>query len=122
MGYGRCCRGPLAAPRRLPRFLLLACRTPNPKPLSSSASSAPPTTARVREDNDLTRRLLRLRFRPPSGAAAAAVERWARERGHVSQPELRRAIVQLRGTRRYEHALEVSTSPLVWVLQALVLV
>jgi hypothetical protein len=109
--------------RRLTGFLLLACRTPNPKPLSSSSSTAPPTTARVREDNDLTRRLLRLRFRPPSGAAAAAVERWARERGHVSQPELRRAIVQLRGTRRYEHALEVSSPPLVgWVLQALVLV
>ncbi|OEL33660.1 Pentatricopeptide repeat-containing protein [Dichanthelium oligosanthes] len=94
---------------RLASFLLLASRTPNPKFLSSSASSAPPTIARAREreDDDLSRRLLRLRFRPPRGGAAAAVERWARVRGHVSQPELRRVIAQLRGARRYEHALEV---------------
>ncbi|CAL4967438.1 unnamed protein product [Urochloa decumbens] len=97
---------------RLAGFLLLASRAPNPKPLSSSAfssscSSAAPATARVREDGLLSRRLLRLHVRPPRGAAAAAVERWAQERGHVSQPELRRAIAQLRSARRYEHALEV---------------
>jgi hypothetical protein len=95
-------------------LLHLASRTPNPKPLSSSAfssssSSSPPPTARVRED-DLSRHLLRLRFRPPRGAAAAAVERWAQVRGRVSRLELRRAIVQLRGARRYEHALEVGSS------------
>ncbi|CAN6245765.1 unnamed protein product [Urochloa humidicola] len=92
---------------RFAGFLLLASRTPNPKPLSSSSSSGAPTTARVREDGILSRRLLRLHFRPPRGEAAAAVERWAQERGHVSHPELRRAIAQLRGARRYEHALEV---------------
>ncbi|CAN6233092.1 unnamed protein product [Urochloa humidicola] len=92
---------------RLAGFLLLASRAPNPKPLSSSSSSAAPTTAPIRDDGIISRRLLRLRSRPPRGAAAAAVERWAQERGHVSHPELRRAIAKLRGARRYEHALEV---------------
>ncbi|WVZ73295.1 hypothetical protein U9M48_021621 [Paspalum notatum var. saurae] len=93
-------------------LLLLASRTPNPKPLSSafsSSSSGPAAAARIRADEDglLSRRLLRLRFGPPRGAAADAVESWARERRHVSQPELRRAIVRLRRARRYEHALEI---------------
>ena len=95
----------------------LASRTrPNPKPhlsfaFSSSTISAPLAADRVREDESglLSRRLLRLRFRSPRGAAAAAIERWARERVHISQPELRRAIVMLRRARRYEHALEVSS-------------
>ncbi|XP_062221701.1 pentatricopeptide repeat-containing protein At5g27460 [Phragmites australis] len=94
---------------RLAGLLLLASRT-NPKSLpsfSSSSSSGPSKTARVREDDLLSRRLLRLHFRPPRGGAAAAVERWARERGHVSQPELRHAVAQLRRARRYEHALEI---------------
>ncbi|GJM87132.1 hypothetical protein PR202_ga03056 [Eleusine coracana subsp. coracana] len=89
--------------------LLFASRT-NPKPLSSSSfSSAPPATASVREDDLLSRCLLRLR--PRGGAAAAAVERWAREQGPVSQPELCHAIGQLRRARRYEHALEIRGLP-----------
>ncbi|KAG8060552.1 hypothetical protein GUJ93_ZPchr0002g25758 [Zizania palustris] len=59
------------------------------------------------DDGDLLRWLLRIpRTR---GLAAAAVERWAQERGHVSQPELRRAIVRFLRARRYEHALEISS-------------
>ncbi|KAF8730112.1 hypothetical protein HU200_017081 [Digitaria exilis] len=82
---------------------LLASRTPNPNPFSSATA---PTTARVLQD-DLSRRLLRIRFRAPRGTAAAAVERWAGKRDHVSLPELRSAISLLRSARRYERALEV---------------
>ncbi|XP_066319760.1 pentatricopeptide repeat-containing protein At5g27460-like [Miscanthus floridulus] len=106
-----------AVPLRLAGLLGLglASRTrPNPKPhlscaFFSSTISAPLAADRVREDESglLSRRLLRLRFRSPRGAAAAAIERWARERVHISQPELRRAIAMLRRARRYEHALEI---------------
>ncbi|TVU27894.1 hypothetical protein EJB05_19395 [Eragrostis curvula] len=102
----------MATAARRARFvgvLLFASRR-NPKPLSSSSSfsstSAAPASSCDHEGDRLSRRLLRLRL-PRGGAAAAAVEKWAQERGHVSQPELRHAIAQLRRARRYEHALEV---------------
>jgi hypothetical protein len=102
--------GMAAAARRarLAGVLLFASRT-NPKPLSSSFSTAPPATAcSIRDGDLLSRRLLRLRP-PHGGGAAAAVERWSQERGHVSLPELRHAIGQLRRVRRHKHALEVSS-------------
>jgi hypothetical protein len=92
---------------RLIGVLLSASRT-NPKPLSPSFSTAPPATACIRDGDLLSRRLLRIRP-PHGGGAAAAVERWSQERGHVSLPELRHAIGQLRRARRYKHALEVSS-------------
>ncbi len=93
--------------------LLVGASRPNPRPFccSSSSTSAPPATAR--EDGDggdlLSRCLLRIPRKSGRAAAAAAVERWARERGRVSPPELRRDVVRLRRARRYEQALEVST-------------
>ncbi|KAE8779693.1 pentatricopeptide repeat-containing protein [Hordeum vulgare] len=84
-----------AAARRLLR--LLSSR-PNPKPASLSSCSS----AGEREGDPLSWRLLRLRS---PGAAAAAIDRWAQERGRVSRPDLQRAVSQL---RRYGHALKVS--------------
>ncbi|KAF0921604.1 hypothetical protein E2562_009793 [Oryza meyeriana var. granulata] len=82
--------------------LLVGASRPNPRPFSSSAPSA---TTRDDDDDDLLSRC-RLRIPRKSGRAASAVERWAQERGHVSQPELRHAVVRLRHARRYEQALE----------------
>ncbi|KAL6911973.1 hypothetical protein ACP4OV_000778 [Aristida adscensionis] len=74
---------------------------------SSSSGAAPPATARARGGRLLPWLLLGLRFRAPCGAAAAAVERWARDHPDFSPPELRCAIARLRRARRYEHALEI---------------
>uniref|UniRef100_A0A0D9VM60 Pentacotripeptide-repeat region of PRORP domain-containing protein n=1 Tax=Leersia perrieri TaxID=77586 RepID=A0A0D9VM60_9ORYZ len=92
---------------RLVGLLLAGASRPNPRPFSSSSSSAsPPATARG-DDDQLSRRLLRIpRTR---GAAAAAAERWAQERGRVSPAELRCAVARLRRARRYEQALEISS-------------
>ena len=96
-----------AVARRLLR--LLSSRS-NPKPASlsscsSSSSFDTPATAGEREGDPLSWRLLRLRS---PGAAAAAIDGWAQERGRVSRPDLQRAVSQLRRARRYGHALEVS--------------
>ncbi|KAI4982694.1 hypothetical protein ZWY2020_023186 [Hordeum vulgare] len=92
------------------RLLRLLSSRPNPKPASLSSCSSPspsfdtPATAGEREGDPLSWRLLRLRS---PGAAAAAIDRWAQERGRVSRPDLQRAVSQLRRARRYGHALEI---------------
>ncbi|XP_037455716.1 pentatricopeptide repeat-containing protein At5g27460-like isoform X1 [Triticum dicoccoides] len=96
-----------AVARRLLR--LLSSRS-NPRPASLSSCSSPspsfgtPATAGEREGDPLSWRLLRLRS---PGAAAAAIDGWAQERGRVSRPDLQRAVSQLRRARRYGHALEI---------------
>jgi hypothetical protein len=105
----------VALARRSRRLLLrLAAPHSNPMPRSlySCSSVDAPAAARARdaesEGDLLSWRLLRLRS---MGSVAAAIEGWAQMRGRVSRPELQRAVSQLRRARRYEHALEVSSSP-----------
>ncbi|KAH0895564.1 hypothetical protein HID58_045132 [Brassica napus] len=79
------------------------------KPYSADAAIGGSIVEDSEEKDDLRSRIFRLRL--PKRSATTVLEKWVGEGNQITVNELREISKELRRTRRYKHALEVSLQP-----------
>ncbi|CAF1881584.1 hypothetical protein Bca4012_047602 [Brassica carinata] len=76
------------------------------KPYSADAATGGSLVEEPEEKDDLRSRIFRLRL--PKRSATTVLEKWVGEGNQITVNELREISKELRRTRRYKHALEVT--------------